>query len=523
MTMKRSVFRALWITALILAGCDEGGSSSGLLLPQAHAVDPTFQVFYDQLGGEEVLGPGISPLFVYQDVFYQYTESSLLVHNPSAPENQRYSLGPLGIDMGISEPVVPPPANSEERYVEGHIIYSLFVPHYEAMGGLRYTGAPLTEVHYNPDKNRYEQFFANIGFYWVKGDPAEKAHLLAYGAWKCDAKCRTRPPEASTVELPFHVSPRFSDTVMRLGADFTGYAITDEYQTPDGYFEQVFENVVLVVAPDHPTRVLLRAVTDRLGFRAEPMNTQLHTNDDFFYAVQGELGYTIPKRFYEYIIQRNGFEISGPPISSIARVGEAVYQQCFKNLCIQAYLDPLGKITVRPSPLGYSYRRLPILAINPDSSVHSLTPELPVVAMEPQVELDNQTQDGDQVAEVASEAVVQPEVDTPSTAQRSGDVVAQIWEGYTMVSTTQSQEIGVSVLQGGQPVANVEPDLTVTLPGNDHRTYYMYPTGIDGQSRLSIDPVAAESGTLIPYQVCIYDLVEEAVCVSDTFLIWNSP
>jgi hypothetical protein len=51
----------------------------------------------------------------------------------------------------------------------------------------------------------------------------------------------------------------------------------------------------------------------------------------------------------------------------------------------------------------------------------------------------------------------------------------------------------------------------------------MYPTGSDGQTRLTIEPVDAPSGTLIPYQVCIYNLGNRQYCFSESFLIWVGP
>jgi hypothetical protein len=422
---------------------------------------------------------------------------------------------------------VPPPEDPEARYVEGHIIFPLFVPAYEKLGGLRFSGAPLTEVHYNPEKKRYEQFFANLGFYWLEGEPPEQVHLLAYGAWKCDAKCRSHPPEASTVELPYRPAKRFLEAVTRLGAEFTGYAITDEYATPDGYLEQVYENVVLVVDPAQPGRPFLRAVSERLGYRADPLNAPGPNPEDHFYAIQGQRGYTIPKRFYEYIAQHSGFEVSGAPIGEITRVGEAVYQQCYTNLCIQAFLDPLGRITVRPAPLGYTYRRLPIQPVNrpSDSFTVPLEEPAPVEALpqvEPQAELQAQPNVEAQPTVEESQPVAQPAVESAPPVQ-GGPVIVQVWEIFPMVSPGQSQEIGVSVFQNGQPVANVEPDLILTFSDGSQKTYYMYPTGSDGQSRLMIEPVVVEPGTLVPYQVCIYNLGGETVCVSDSFLVWLTP
>jgi hypothetical protein len=228
MSPKKAFFAALLILSLLAAACEDAGFSVDPLLPQVYPIDPTFREFYDLLGGEQLLGPGISPLFAHRGVYYQYTVAGLMVHDPGAPASQRFSLAPLGLDMGINEAPVSPPAQPDLRYVDGHIIYNLFVPLYEKMGGARFVGSPVTEVHYNPERGRYEQYFANLGFYWLEGDSTDEVHLLAYGAWKCDAYCRSPHPDASNVVLPQRISKRFAGAVERLGADFTGYAISEE-------------------------------------------------------------------------------------------------------------------------------------------------------------------------------------------------------------------------------------------------------------------------------------------------------
>ncbi len=92
-----------------------------------------------------------------------------------------------------------------------------------------------------------------------------------------------------------------------------------------------------------------------------------------------------------------------------------------------------------------------------------------------------------------------------------------------MVSPNQSQEIGVSVFENNIPLVNIEPDIIIVLPDETTRIYYMQPTGSDGQTRLQLDPIDAPNGTIIPYQVCVYNLNGSKFCVKDSFLIWSNP
>ena len=224
----------------------------GSILPDPFEIDLPFREFYDMLGGGNLLGPAISPKFEKNDVRYQYTASSLMVHDPQATLGQPYYLAALGLDMGLAEPPVPEPEDSKVRYVDGHVIGEVFVPLYDQLGGKRVVGSPLTEMHYNPKKGVFEQYFENMGMYWLENTPPEEVHLLAYGVWKCKDSCFEYPAGPDTVEIPPRIGKMFKDAVARLGIDFTGRALTEPYQTPDGNTEQVFENIVLVVEAGRP-------------------------------------------------------------------------------------------------------------------------------------------------------------------------------------------------------------------------------------------------------------------------------
>jgi hypothetical protein len=251
-------------------------------------------------------------------------------------------------------------------------------------------------------------------------------------------------------------------------------------------------------------------VTERLGYRPDPLVEANPTQDYHFYPVQGDRGYNIHARVYDYIIQHGGFEVSGAPIGEIAHESDDVFQQCFTNLCVQVLLDATAKITVRTAPYGYKYIHLPTQALSQAEAQQPILPQI-----EPAVE-EVPAQSQEQLAPV--EPVVEPVINQPAS-----QLLVQLWESYPMVAPNQSQEIGVSVFDNGQPVINVEPDLVITLPDGSTKSYYMYPTGSDGMTRLLIDLIDAPSGTLIPYQVCLYGLGSQPLCKEDSFLIWINP
>lgn len=511
-----------------LTGCEDGPGN--LLAVDTYEVDPTFREFYLLMGGREVLGAPISAIFSYGDVRYQYTVAALMVNDPRLPGSQLFQLAALGLDMGISDPSVPRPDDGSVRYVEGHIIPDFFVPLYEKLGGARFVGLPLTEVHFNLDKRRYEQYFENVGFYLLEGDEPSNAGLLAYGVWKCASSCRQVPPDVSTPELPSRAGERFKEIVERLGADFTGFALTDPYLATDGLLEQVFENLVLAVDPENPRRQSLRPLPERLGIWGDAPVRPNGLPGFSFLATQGELGYNVLTVFLEYLAFHGSLEVSGPPIGELMQIGDGVSRQCFKNLCLEWAVSSSGQGKVRPAGLGYTYRQMGL-----HQQVAPLQSQEPAV-QQPQDTVVEELEVEQAPSQPALEAYAPPQEQGPSMAaapptvapqdwqpSETREISMQVWKINPMVSPSERQEVGVVIYENGAPLGDIEPDLTVMLPDGSSMTYYMYPTGADGQSRYQIEPVNAPVGAVIPFQVCIYNLVGAKFCVRDSFLIWTNP
>lgn len=196
-----------------------------------------------------------------------------------------------------------------------------------------------------------------------------------------------------------------------------------------------------------------------------------------FYPVKGEKGYNIPTYFMHFLKLYGGLEVSGAPITRLTAVNEAIYRQCFINLCLEENRNTPQGLSIHPTALGTAYKNL-------------FFPEIPSKSPE-----------------------------TPAGKQ----VSLQVWKTFPMVSSDKSQEIGVQIQEDNAPLANVEPYLILTLPDGKQKTFSLPPTGEDGQSRLTLPPVSASSGTIVPFQVCIARLTGEKFCVKDSFIIWKNP
>lgn len=492
-------------------------------------VTPLFREYYDRLGGYNVLGPPISGEFEYEGLDCQFTAAALMVHDPQENDGQRFRLAPIGVRMNIAEPPVPQPNRPDVKYVDGHTIYAKFVSLYEQIGGGLVVGKPLTEVHYNPIRMRYEQYFENVGFYVLDHDSSETVRLLAYGGWLCGAECRKIADEFGPIDIYQHIAPEFVNAVSRLGPTFTGFAISADYLTPDGYLEQVFENIVLVSDPDQPGGVILRPVPIQLGYIPETMVGPKDEQEYIFLPIRdGEKGYNIPSVYLDYLAQHGGLEASGQPIDERRPIKDNVYRQCFQNLCLEEHLNDEEKLRIRPSPLGYKYKEVAVLPVYPSatsqqSEEYQEIPAISLAASDDSPQGTTASQSLNQIAlqQPAYQVDPTPTVQTFTDAQNDRQITIQVWETFPMVASNQKQEIGVSVYENNTPMSWIEPNLYVSLPDSAARTYYMFPTGEDGQTRLVLEPIEAENGTIIPYEVCIILSGGQNLCVKDGFMIWQ--
>ena len=446
-------------------------------------VDPLFRDFYDNLGGENVLGPAISPLFPLNNLKYQYTQNSLMEYNPESAPSEKFRLANLGQDMGITEPAVSQHGTGG-LYLDGHVIFAPFIPMYTKLGGIRIVGRPLTEVHFNPEKQRYEQYFENVGFYWYESDPQDAVHLLAYGVWKCDKHCPYPYQINSIVDLPNNIrnplDDLFTEAMAQLGSDFTGFALTAAYQAPDGKIDKIYENVVLTADPANGNRVTLRRLPEAVGVLVQPPVPKSEIKGMNFFPKEVDLGYNIPQAFLDYIMAHGGLEISGPPITELALTTEQVFRQCFKYMCLDYHLlsnlpEPLR---IRPAPLGYPYRDVNYKVQPPGDVI--------------QISLDKA-------------------------------ITMQVYVRYELILSSQMQEVSASIFMGEKPYSRVEPILVVSYPDGSQKAYYFPPTGKDGKTTKILDPIPAQNGTLVPYKVCLSTPSKDLFCVKESFVIWGNP
>jgi hypothetical protein len=468
----------LWfVTLLIIATLSACTPSPDASRNGIYPVDPTFADFYRQFGGDSTLGPAISPSFIKVGLTYQYVVSGLMTYNPNEVPLKRFHFSPVAASVWqIHGLVEPAPQDSTNRYENGHKIWEEVWVFYDQYGS-DIIGLPLTGVTANDAKQRYEQYFDGLGFYRKYTDPPGQIHLMPYGIWMCGNACQypvtdSTPPTASYAREYSATEQLFLQASERLGYGFTGAPLKSPQLGSDGYYEMTFENVVLYVDPIDRNQIRLRPLPGWLGIPAEPPEAQQKTAWLTFFQTEAGLGYNLPNTFTEYIDQHGSIAVSGDPLTEYHGQSDGGYSQCFTNLCLEYHpTAPLG-LQVRPKPLGLEYLT---------SGAKSSTP-----------------------------------VSTFTEALK-----INAWEDYPLIPSGTIQVIHIEATQNKVPLAGIEFSLVVKQPDGITKTYPSEPTGEDGSTRISLDPINGPNGAMVQYEVCVIGAVAPQVCFAESYTIWD--
>lgn len=471
------------VLVLVTTACGETGGQSIAANTYTYPVGEQFADFYAKLGGVDRIGPCISPAFERGSVVYQYTVAVLMVYDPARPPSQRHYLANISGELNLEN--IPATVLGDGAYLD----WSEMVSHYEEYGP-DLLGKPRTTLLYNEERHIYEQYFENMGFYRDWKDPAGELRLMPYGAWLCAEKCPyvdeathdgiMMPSPTPIVPVPQgQIESAILAWAERLGKDFTGLPLGGAYRAPDGFYEMVFGNVVLYVDSQNLGVVYLRDLPGNLGIVIQPPVPPRSPEDGFlFYVVLEDqnLGYNVPRAFWDMIILHGGFEVSGQPIMELQPLGEGASYQCFEKLCLEFQPTAPEQLRVRVRNLGSQYQ--------------------------------HRNQQGNQP--VGEEAT------------STNDILITVWERSPQLPASQEQEIFVQIREGITPLPNVGFALTMLNPdGSPKSQHYFPPTDQNGQSVYNLGLVPGAQASYIFYKVCLLGIYDPLVCVGRTFMIWG--
>lgn len=473
---------SIWLLiGLFLSACSSTTLNLAPAPSSAYAVDPLFRDTYNYLSAidnreEHLFGPPITTVYTQEGLKKQFFRNVQLVYDPNASPEQRFSLAPLGRQLGYYEPsgIVMP--KTGDLVVDGYVIFSPFTQMYQELGP-QIVGRPLTGPRLHPDYNRLEQHFENMGFYVRMDDPSRQVHLLQYGLASCGPPCQTQyAPLEGAVNGAAGISEPFASAVTRLTTAMLGNFIAGPYQGADGNYEIIFENMVLYAIDN---RVIARPTALLIDTEPTAPVTQLETPYVIFLPTVGNLGHNVPVFLDEYIVNHGGYEISGTPINEFFEMRHNVYRQCFTNLCLDFYTAAPEAFQIQPAPLGAQYYEMYYnnLSISPQEK--------------------------------------------PTSEQYN--IMMQVTEQKTLISSQENQVIYAAIFNHGKPMENVQLTLTVSLPNGTPISFAMPLTNGQGTTSASIAAITAINGTLIPYNVCLEHPIIGSRCVSESYLIWFNP
>ncbi len=479
--MKTSLRFALtaMLLALMLSAC-AGAGSRGTTYP----IDAAFRAAYNDLGGKDILGAGLSKPFAFNESTCQYTVNALLCQASGGTESAEVRLYPLGASLiNTSQPGEETPL-SDSLTVNGISVYEEFIPLYKQLSGVSITGYPLAQAKMNYSQQRIEQYFENVGFYRNFSDAAGTVHLLAYGAAACADLCDFTPAVDAVVSasaIP-ETDRIFLEGLEKLGdATIFGEPLTRAFLAADGMQEQVFQNAALYTAPG--SRVLhLRPIPVLVNMPTSPAGEKLFGNKEgmVFYAVKGSLGYHVPRLFDEFISAHGGTAISGMPIAEVGEVTPGLYRQCFENYCLlYSPAEPPGS-QLKLEPTGSAY----LATISP--------------------------------ADLYGQTVVI----SPST------VLLRVEAQKLLLQPKQVQQISITLLSqlDGQPIAGVESQLFITRPDKSVYEAALPATMADGTAAGTVPFLeGVPNGSVLLYRVCLVGIIAEPVCASSSYVQMKLP
>jgi len=416
-------------------------------------------------GGEATLGRALGPSFVEEGLQYQITENAVLRYDPSAPIGEKFGFAPTAIRLVNADAPLPILDQRGVTSFNGYVVYEEFMPSFERLGGLRFLGDPLTEVRVNREQNRVEQYFENLGLYRALSDPPGTVHLLPYGLMECHQRQNSAgcAPGQSFDAMPQNLPPEpFLALTERLGDSFTGSPLSPVYLASDGNLEQIYENIIVTAPPDNLRLMSLRALPQMAGVAPQAPAAPRNEPGFSFIPLRDGLGYNVSTAFIEYVARHGSNEISGPPTTELFEF-TGLRRQCFTTYCLD--FDPSAPIgaQIHPAALGYDYLR----------ARTGLTPNLQL----------------------------------------------RIWEQNAYLAPGETQIISLLIYNQtpSQPLKDLQPTLTITLPDGSQQKLTFPPTSASGSSYIEWKGNNQKGG--YSYQICVTWPGAEPACASEGWLV----
>lgn len=448
----------LLILAGLLASCRSADSAvkegeDGL------APAPEFASFWSDGGGLATYGPPISPPRRVGGVLQQTFLAVEMVLDPD-DRPARIRLAPLGWDLGLAEPAVPPTHASGASYFQetGHTLYPGFAQLFKDLGGEAVVGAPITEVSFRD--GQIIQFFENLGMTRPENASPAETRLVALGL-------AARPGsigfglDSQVVTATGIVRQRpFAAFLEPLGGEaLFGQPLTGPYLAEDGALEQVYERAVIFSPDGSAVQAGFRPLGAWMGPAQEAAPPSEEDESLYFEST----GHNVTWAFADFYRDQNGEVVLGLPLDEMVLDKDRMRQR-FEN-----------------GVLEYRFDLPPDLALQLAASGRAYLADHPPPTAEPSP------------AEVEEEPL-------PTNQGLAGSLRIGSTLGSKIIVPGKPQTIRVTVVDSdGAPVQGASVTVRILRRSQDRRAN-LPDTNSEGETRLlwtDLDPLAGEVVSVI--------------------------
>lgn len=405
----------------------------------------------------------VTPYFTAQ---FDQTQRSLSLK----PVNDVLQLSPLPDYLRI--------ATAEDAvFGDLNTIYGLFAGAVSQLGS-ELVGLPMVEgLLYNDMANRFEMYYANLGFYMAADG---KIHLLHYGAWANagDLRCASVPDygvpprSLSALDADTLISERMKALEQNIPGSFIGFALGRmAYLDPtSGMYLKPYRGGVVALNPADPDEIGLVKTYLALGFAKTELEPPLNEPGTMFYMIVDGLGYNIREDIYNWVSLHSGQDLAGKPVMSTYH-HSAGDINCFEAYCVIIYPD--GRIEALD--LGERYIKAypppePLPAPTSESSPSPTTAPNPVPTI---------------TAIVLDRVTVRP-----------WDTSAGLIYGHPLY-------VHAGVFSGNRPVKNAPLYLILYMPDSTTAGYQFPLTDELGMTSVLLENFTANNGDIVEYEVCL--------------------
>ena len=488
---------------------------NGYIVPQE------FSQFYDKMGGERWVGLPLTRarLNPDKDTIEQYFENMGFFRFTDDPPGTVY-LMPYGLWKCAGEcSKYPGLDNAGVSRTATEIVQS---PFGEAISrfGTQFTGDAVTSA-YRADDGKVEQVFVNVVLIEDQQSPLGVSLRPAASLLNIQLD-NYQEQEQSTTDYfrmvdgkrGFYIPSYFMEFIDRyFGFELSGEPISRQEEIREGVFQQCFENYCLLydalADPGNQVRLLplgqkYKDAAQKQSVQPEPKPHSQDTRD-------------IQLDIWEQLPQISSLE--SQQIGACIHDGEKPLPDVNAELILK--VEGQAKKTYPFSATdsgGCSF-----LELDPIQAGNGTMVDYKVCFLGVR-EQDYCKKDSFLIWGNSESPIPEaPEISEPVPDQLENAIHLETWELYPQISSHETQEIGACAYQDDQPVENLEALLVIETPSAGVVSYQSTPTDGGGCSFFRLDPVNANNGETIPYQVCMTNKYGEHYCTRDSFLIWGNP